>query len=182
MYADNNTPVGIICKGKCVRYVKKLLHKPQGRPPTSDEKPPRRRWGSGDMLFSCYRTLAGAERAGGCCPPSSEGSPEVRDLRSPHLRRRHPSSELVLSSDERPSQRRKALRYSSSSCYRNPAGAERGFGCCPPTNKGSSEVRISHSPTSGETNPNRSWCLPPVSAFLNGGAVPTIYCPPVTGT
>ena len=35
---------------------------------------------------------------------------------------------------------------------------------------------------SGEANPNRNWCLPPVSAFLDGGAVPTICCPPVTGT
>ncbi|MPM26868.1 hypothetical protein SDC9_73373 [bioreactor metagenome] len=32
--ADNNTPVGIICKGKCDSYVKKNLHKPVGcRPP-----------------------------------------------------------------------------------------------------------------------------------------------------
>ena len=33
---------------------------------------------------------------------------------------------------------------------------------------------------SGETTPNRSWRLPPVSAFLNGVAVPTIRCHPVT--
>ena len=38
-----------------------------------------------------------------------------------------------------------------------------------------------HTPAcSGETNPNRSWCFPPVSAILNGGGLFGIHLPPAS--
>ena len=35
---------------------------------------------------------------------------------------------------------------------------------------------------SGEANPNRSWCFPPLSAFLNGVGLFGIRLPPITGS
>ena len=123
MYADNNTPVGIICKEKCVENSKNFLHKPQGRrpPPTkslllrvrvpvicsppvtglwpelalsSGERPSQRSCGSANLHSSCERMLAGAERGFGSCPTTNNASPEVRIPSSPQLRHRSRSSEL----------------------------------------------------------------------------------------
>ena len=57
---------------------------------SSGECPSHRRWGSGNLLCSCERMLAGAGREIAGCPPSSDGSSEVQTLRSPQLRRGNP--------------------------------------------------------------------------------------------
>ena len=57
---------------------------------SSGEYPSHRRWGSGNLLCSCERMLAGAGREIAGCPPSSDGSSEVQTLRSPQLRRGKP--------------------------------------------------------------------------------------------
>ena len=54
----------------------------QGQPlkelvPSSGERVSRRSYGSGNLLSSCERMLAGAGGGCGGCPPSSEGSSEV---------------------------------------------------------------------------------------------------------
>ncbi len=128
--------------------LKKFCTNSQSRPAGAAHlrrKPPRRRYGADDPLSSHYRILAGADRGFAPSPPANEGSQEVRSSHSHQLRRNKPSKELVPSSGERPSRRSCALRYPSSSYYRILAGAKRGFTLCPPTNKGSPEVRISHS-------------------------------------
>ena len=56
----------------------------------SGERSSQRRWGSGNLLCSCERMLAGAGREIEGCPPSSDGSSEVQTLRSPQLRRGKP--------------------------------------------------------------------------------------------
>jgi len=46
----------------------------------SDDESARRRWGAGDLVSSCYRALAGAERGFRRCPPGNDGSSEKRDF------------------------------------------------------------------------------------------------------
>ena len=89
------------------------------------------------------------------------------------LRRSKPLRELALSSGERPSRRSCALRYSSSSCEGMFAGAEHADAGCPPTNEGSSEVRIPPSRAcSGEANLNRSWETTRLHARLRSAHAP----------
>ena len=45
---------------------------------SSGERSSQRRWGSGNLLCSCERMLAGAGREIAGCPPSSDGSSEVQ--------------------------------------------------------------------------------------------------------
>jgi hypothetical protein len=163
--------------------LKKFCTNSQSRPAGAAHlrrKPPRRRYGAGDPLSSCYRALAGAERGFGCCPPSNKA------------RRRYEFRTRTSSGEANPNRSwclppvSALLNGVGLFGIRLPpatgmlAGAERGFGCCPPANEGSPEVRISHSPSSGETNPNRSWCLPPVSALLNGVGLFGIRLPPAS--
>ena len=76
---------------------------------SSGERSSQRRWGSGNLLCSCERMLAGAGREIEGCPPSSNGSSEVQTWRSPQLRRGGPRRRTgggALSSGEYPSHRR----------------------------------------------------------------------------
>ena len=147
---------------------------------SSGERPSRRSWALRYSSSSCERMLAGAYRGFTRCPPANEVSSEVRSSHSHQLRRSKPEKELAPSSGERPSQRSWALRYSSSSCKRMLAGVERGSTRCPPTNKGSPEVRVSPSRLLRRNNPNRSWPFPPMSAPLNGAGLFGIRLPPAS--
>ncbi len=110
---------------------------------SSGERVSRRRWGSGNLISSCGRLLAGAGRGCGSCPPTNEGSAEVASSYARLLRRGHPLREVVPSSSERPSHRSWASGNLISSCGRMLAGAGGGCGGCPPTNESSSEVALS---------------------------------------
>ena len=124
---------------------------------SSGERASRRSCALRYSSFSCEIMFVGAEHADASCPPANEGSSEVRIPISRLIRRSKPLRELALSSGERPSRRSCALRYSSSSCEGMFAGAEHADAGCPPTNEGSSEVRIPpFRACSGEANLNGS--------------------------
>ncbi len=110
---------------------------------SSGERASRRSCASGNRLSSCERMLAGAGRGSGGCPPTNEGSSEVTISAARMLRRSQPLRELGLSSGERASHRSWASGNRLSSCGRMLAGAERGCGGCPPTNRRSSELGMS---------------------------------------
>ena len=127
---------------------------------SSGERPSQRRWGSGNLLCSCERMLAGAGREIEGCPPSSNGSSEVQTLRSPQLRRGGPRRRTgvgALSSGEYPSHRRWGSGNLLCSCERMLAGAGREIAGCPPSSDGSSEVQTLRSPQLRRGKPHRGW-------------------------
>ena len=85
---------------------------------SSGERGSRRSWGSGNLLSSCGRMLAGAGCGCGGCSPTNECSSEVAISCACLLRRRQPLQELGLSSGERASHRSWASGNNLSSCER----------------------------------------------------------------
>ena len=125
---------------------------------SSGERSSQRRWGSGNLLCSCERMLAGAGREVAGCPPSSDGSSEVQTLRSPQLRRGKPHRRTcggALSSGECPSHRGWGSGNLLCSCERMLTGAGREIEGCPPSSNGSSEVQTWRSPQLRRGGPRR---------------------------
>ena len=127
---------------------------------SSGESSSQRRWGSGNLLCSCERMLAGAGRELEGGPPSRDGSSEVQTLRSPQLRRGGPRRRTgggALCSGECPSHRRWGAGNLLCSCERMLAEAGRKITGCPPSSDGSSEVQTLRSPQLRRGKPHRGW-------------------------
>ena len=148
--------------------------------PSSGECLSQRSWGAANLSSSCYRLLAGAERGFAPCPPSNDVSPEVRISLSHQLRRNTPNRSWCLPPVSA------LLDGVGLFGIRPPPASE----CWPELSADSQAVlRLVRSPRktafsprtiSGEANPNRSWCFPPLSAFLNGVGLFGIRPPPAS--
>ena len=183
MSADNNTPVGIICKGKCDRDVKKILHK-------LDDGP----WVPRSPTKSAF---VGAGLPAIRCPPVTGSSPELRAdshsvLRRTKARRRYEVHTLASSGEANPNRN---WRLPPVSAFLNGVGL---FGIhLPPITGFSPELSADSHPvlrrttaprrydvcprsSSGKTNPNRNWRLPPVSVPLDGVGLFGIRLPPAS--
>ena len=163
--------------------LKKFCTNSQSRPTGAAElrrKSPRRRYGAHDPRSSYYRILAGADRGFGCRPPASEGSSEVRPSRSHHLRRENPNGSWCFPPVSA------LLDGVGLFGIRPPPASE----CWPELSADSDAVlrrtrarrryEFHTLACSGETNPNRNWCLPPVSALLTGVGLFGIRLPPAS--